>query len=61
MNAKLLKAFERSKMSAYELAKLTGFSQSTIGRWIHGESDLSISKIEKIAAALGVKFETKKK
>ncbi len=57
MNKHLLKAFKRSKMSNYELAKITGLSKSTIGRWLRGETDLAMSNAEKIAKAIGHKFE----
>lgn len=56
MNKQLLKAFKKSKMSNYELAAKTGISQSTIGRWVRGESDIAISYAELIAEALGLQF-----
>jgi transcriptional regulator with XRE-family HTH domain len=57
MNKALLRAFRKSKMSNYELAATTGLSKSTIGRWVRGETDLAISNAEKIAKALGHKFD----
>lgn len=57
MNNKLLKAFAKSKMSNYKLAAKTGLSESTIGRWVRGEADIASSSAEKIARALGFKFE----
>ena len=57
MNRKLLKAFKKSKMSNYQLSAKTGLSESTVGRWVRGESDIAISNAEKIAKALGLTFE----
>ena len=56
MNQQLLKAFVRSGMTAYRLAKTTGISQQTIRRWIEGTSDIGLSKAESIASALGIKI-----
>jgi len=41
-------------MSTYELAATTGLSKSTVGRWVRGETDLSVSNFEAIADALGL-------
>ena len=54
MNKKLLKEFKSSKMSKYRLSKLSGVSESTIGRWVRGElpHGLQLVTAEKIADAL---------
>ena len=57
MNQQLLKAFKKSKWTAYKLEQISGVSYSTLSRWKRGETDLSISNAEKIAAALGCRFE----
>ena len=60
MNANLLKIFKRSKLTNYRLAKESGVSQSTIGRWVRGETELSLSSAEKIAACFGLRLAVEK-
>ena len=59
MNKKLLRAFKRSKMSNYRLSQESGVSESTIGRWVRDElpRGLQLETVEKITAALGLKFD----
>ena len=59
MNSELLAKFKAAGISAYRLSKLSGVSQSSIGRWIKGESELVVSNFEKIAKALGVLVDMK--
>ncbi len=60
MNKQLLAAFRRSKLTNYQLAAQTGISNSTIGRWVRGETDLAISNAEKIATAIGYQLKVVK-
>ena len=59
MNQQLLNIFRRSKLTALELSKLSKVSNSTVGRWIRGECEISVDKWEKIAKALNVRVTIK--
>jgi len=48
----LQEKLDAKKLTQLELAILSGISQSTISRWIHGERDPDINKLKKIAQAL---------
>ena len=50
--------FER-EMSSAELARLSGISAQTIRRMLNGKSSPSIRTLNKLADALGYKFEIK--
>lgn len=60
MNAKLLAAFKRSKLTAYQVAQATGISNSTLSRWIHGDQSLGLDLAERIAKAIGFKLDLRK-
>ncbi len=44
-------------LSQVELAKLTGFTQSSISEWLSGKKEPKITAAKKIAAALSVRVE----
>ena len=56
MNNRLLLHFRESGLTAYRLHKLTGLAQSTIHRWLKGETDLNLENFQKVAEALGFKL-----
>ena len=60
MNDKLLNAFKRSKMTKYKLSQETGISNSTLGRWERGETEIGIEKAVSIAKALHYKIKLEK-
>ena len=46
---------EAKGFSVYRLAKESGVPQQTLNDWISGKSDLGVSKVEKVFAALKIK------
>lgn len=52
----LKEAMEKRQISRYKLSKLTGFDESQISRWFNGEVEPSISKVEKMAEAVGIRI-----
>lgn len=56
LNHLLLKAFKRSKRSAYSLGQDTGLAATTITRWAKGESEISLKTAEILADALKCKI-----
>lgn len=61
MNEKLIAAFQRSKLTKYQLAQATGISNSSLGRWERGEQDISLEMAEAIAKAIGYKLVLKRR
>ena len=51
---RLEKAMSDKGYSAYKLSKLTGVSQSTIGRWLKGESEPQLGQLSLISDKLDV-------
>lgn len=47
-------AFERSNLTQQELALRLGVTQSTVSHWLTGRRTPTFSRIERIAAELGV-------
>lgn len=43
--------FEKN-MSSYRLAQISGISEATIGRWVHGSTSPSVSNVSVVANAL---------
>ncbi len=48
---------EIQKITKYRLSKITGIAESQISRWFNGDVEPSISKVEKLAEAVGLKIE----
>lgn len=51
---KIIKYMRRKSISKYGLAKLTGISESLIGRYLRGKTDPSTGNLKKIASILNM-------
>lgn len=47
---------DRQGLSGYRIAKLSGVPMRTVQKYLAGDSDLAGSRVEKIAAALGLEL-----
>lgn len=56
LNQALLKAFNRSNLSAYAVGQVTGLAATTITRWKNGESEISLKTAELIADSIHYKL-----
>lgn len=52
----IVDTMEYEGMTAYRLSKETGISQDTIGRFLKGEQDTTVEKLEKILEALDIEI-----
>jgi transcriptional regulator with XRE-family HTH domain len=57
----LRKAVKASKVTKYRLAQETGINEAQLGKWMRGMVGLSAENLDKLAAALGLKFVLVKK
>ena len=57
---RLRAAIEDSDMSRYQLAQETGISQSMLSRFVHGQSDLTLEKAQRVADVFGLDIALKK-
>jgi transcriptional regulator with XRE-family HTH domain len=52
----LVRAIEESGQTRYQIAKGSGVAQSQLSRLVHGENEMSVSNIERIAEYLGLEI-----
>ena len=60
MSSQLRTAVLEAPMSRYKLAIATGVSESSISKFIHGKSGLSIKSIDSIWSELGLQLQLPK-
>ena len=51
----LRRAIERSGMTRYRIAQLSGISEAVLSRFANGETDLTMENADKLCAALGLR------
>lgn len=51
----ILERMNEKKVTQYRLSQLTGLSESTISRWLKGESNISFNSLIKICGALEIR------
>jgi transcriptional regulator with XRE-family HTH domain len=51
----LRQAIERSGLTRYRVAKLSGISEAVLSRFANGQTDLSLTNTDKLCAALGLR------
>lgn len=61
MTATLRRAIRDSGETPYRIAKDAGVDQSVLSKFIHGERDLKLSTVEKLAGYLGLELRPKRK
>ena len=61
MNEQLLKIFERSGLSGYALARLSGVSEMAIYRWANGDTIPNVETFQKLVDGLNVQVTMKVK
>lgn len=54
--SRLTQAFVWSALTQRELADATGSHESTVSKWLRGRTAPSLEKLERLAAAMGVRF-----
>lgn len=52
----LIDAIESSGQTRYQIARGSGVAQSQLSRLVHGENEMSISNIERVAESLGLEI-----
>lgn len=50
----ILPRMQEKQISVYALAKLTGISRATLGRWLKGTNEITLSKFIDILTALEI-------
>jgi transcriptional regulator with XRE-family HTH domain len=57
----LRQAIERSGLTRYRVAKLSGISEAVLSRFANAQTDLTLANTDKLCAALGLRVVLKPK